>query len=178
MKIDVSRLKWIPGEIEEFTLSGDFQETLDWQGEKINFVEPLQIIGESESFENGRILVKGEISGRINKLCSRCLKPIQHQLNTDFVSEFYPDKGEPSEELSEEFPNQYYAGDFLQLEGLVKEQIYLSMPMQFLCSPQCQGLCPHCGNNLALEPCNCSNEQIDPRFEILKKLIDKDRKED
>jgi uncharacterized protein len=42
--------------------------------------------------------------------------------------------------------------------------------MKKLCSEDCKGLCPSCGKNLNDGPCNCAEEIIDPRWELLQKL--------
>jgi uncharacterized protein len=44
--------------------------------------------------------------------------------------------------------------------------------MQVLCRPDCQGMCPTCGINRNDETCACVDDDIDPRFAALKKLLD------
>ena len=55
----------------------------------------------------------------------------------------------------------------------VKEALVLAFPGKKLCSKDCQGLCVVCGANLNKETCTCEKDQIDPRWEALKKLLDK-----
>lgn len=55
---------------------------------------------------------------------------------------------------------------------LVHEDLILSMPTKFLCSEDCKGICPGCKKNLNYESCICEKE-TDPRFDILKQLLDK-----
>ena len=57
---------------------------------------------------------------------------------------------------------------------LAREVLYLGSAIVFppLCKPDCKGLCPQCGKNLNEGKCGCSARQVDPRLEILKKLID------
>jgi uncharacterized protein len=43
-----------------------------------------------------------------------------------------------------------------------------------LCREDCKGICPQCGKNLNLGPCDCKVENVDPRLEILKQLLDTD----
>ena len=52
---------------------------------------------------------------------------------------------------------------------------YLHTPMKIVCSEKCKGLCTHCGSNLNITQCNCSENEIDPRFESLKSLFSKDK---
>lgn len=55
----------------------------------------------------------------------------------------------------------------------VAEEVSLEFPIRFLCSEECLGLCPKCGKNRNLEPCDCANQkEIDPRLAILQKLLE------
>lgn len=57
----------------------------------------------------------------------------------------------------------------------IMEEISLELPPFTLCSPDCPGLCPKCGKRLADGPCGCKDEkEIDPRLEILRKLLEKE----
>jgi uncharacterized protein len=60
----------------------------------------------------------------------------------------------------------------LDLDELMRADILLELPMKFLCSEDCKGLCFVCGRNLNDGTCSCDLHQIDPRLEALKKLID------
>jgi uncharacterized protein len=44
------------------------------------------------------------------------------------------------------------------------------LPTKRLCSEDCKGLCPYCGKDLNEGRCDCEVDEIDPRFEVLKKL--------
>jgi uncharacterized protein len=52
-----------------------------------------------------------------------------------------------------------------------REQIWVSLPLQPLCRPDCKGLCAQCGINLNHESCTCQEESIDSRFAILEELL-------
>jgi len=59
----------------------------------------------------------------------------------------------------------------LDVDGLVSEDIFLSMPSRYLCSENCKGLCVSCGANLNREQCLCK-KIADPRWEVLNNLFD------
>jgi len=60
----------------------------------------------------------------------------------------------------------------LSLLSMVEECSYINEPYRILCSDDCAGLCPKCGNNLNHEQCSCDkNGDYDPRFEVLKNLL-------
>ncbi len=62
-----------------------------------------------------------------------------------------------------------YSGDVIDLEALVREQFVLSIPYAPLCKDDCLGLCPQCGTDRNVAPCDCE-KPIDPRFVGLKGL--------
>jgi uncharacterized protein len=56
----------------------------------------------------------------------------------------------------------------------VRQAVVLSVPLKLLCSESCKGLCAQCGVNLNIATCSCSDTAVDPRWEALRELIDKD----
>ena len=64
----------------------------------------------------------------------------------------------------------FIKGEEIDLKDIVREQIYLSIPMKSLCSEGCLGLCPICGKNLNQGPCQCKGEKGHPGFLKLKNL--------
>jgi uncharacterized protein len=53
----------------------------------------------------------------------------------------------------------------------VRQGLWLAMPMEMFCRPDCAGLCPHCGGNRNLGECQCEGAAVDPRWAILGKLL-------
>ncbi len=47
------------------------------------------------------------------------------------------------------------------------------MQMKPLCDENCKGICPNCGADLNAGTCRCDKQEIDPRLEVLKKLLNK-----
>lgn len=58
----------------------------------------------------------------------------------------------------------------IELDEIVRSEIYLALPMKFLCKEDCKGLCPVCGKNLNRERCNCQKMTGHPAFLKLKEL--------
>jgi uncharacterized protein len=87
--------------------------------------------------KHGRdILVRGHLQGHLQLACSRCL--------------------EEAEELSApDLDLDYYSGEVLDLEAILREQIILLVPLKPLCTEDCQGICPRCGAVLNREACTC-----------------------
>src|SRR5262249_6927774 len=81
------------------------------------------------------------------------------------------DSHEPDREIAEDdFSTAFYDDDTIDLGELIREQLYLSMPMKPLCSEECLGLCPQCRTNLNRASCDCARAWEDPRFAPLKAL--------
>jgi uncharacterized protein len=121
------------------------------------------------------VLVKGDLTAHAKLQCGRCLKDFRKPLSVPVEAVYHPVdelKEEDKHEIkSEELDMDFYSGDELDLEVLIKEQIELNLPMKPLCSENCKGLCPGCGTDLNTGRCSCNPEKTDPRFAALKKLI-------
>ena len=67
--------------------------------------------------------------------------------------------------------NYLLIGETLDLENMIIDNIRLSLPIKFLCKEDCKGVCTKCGINLNNGQCNCKEEKVDSRFEILTTLL-------
>ncbi len=111
------------------------------------------------------IFVSGEL--RVERFidCARCLKnflyPVTFELEELFV---YPPTPEAEFSVSE-------AG-ILDLAPLIREEIILNTPTNAVCRPDCKGLCPTCGQDLNEGECECEEDDIDPRMEVLRTLLE------
>jgi uncharacterized protein len=63
------------------------------------------------------------------------------------------------------------SGDELDLEPLAHDAVMLDLPLAPLCSVDCLGLCPRCGENWNVTRCDCPPEG-DPRWSALDVLRD------
>ncbi len=71
----------------------------------------------------------------------------------------------------------YYRESGLLLEDVVREQVLLSLPSRTLCTADCKGLCPRCGQNLNQAKCSCDEASADPRWNALAGLAGQARAE-
>jgi uncharacterized protein len=65
------------------------------------------------------------------------------------------------------------AHHILDLSEAVRQYTVINIPMKPLCKPNCAGLCPQCGANRNEAPCQCPQEQGDPRWAVLQQLLPK-----
>ena len=140
---------------------------------KMRFDEPPS--GQVSLAKHGPdILVRGSLSGQMELACSRCLESFAAPAAIDFDLLLVP--GPPTSaaadaELSPtDLDLDYYTGESVDLESLLREQIILMMPLKPLCDENCQGLCPRCGANLKRETCTCSTDTVNSPFARLAKL--------
>jgi uncharacterized protein len=114
----------------------------------------LEVFNTTDSF-----LVKGTITSKLKLNCSRCLKefiePIELAISEEVLKEEMEDQSE------------------LFIDEIIIDNIILSLPMKVLCSDDCKGLCPQCGQNLNEGECDCEIDTIDPRLAKLKEFYDK-----
>jgi uncharacterized protein len=49
----------------------------------------------------------------------------------------------------------FYENGGMELEDILREQVLLALPMQRVCSENCKGICPVCGQNRNEAACDC-----------------------
>ena len=123
----------------------------------------------------GDIFVRGSMNTLLKLHCSRCLKEFEHRIssNIDIVYTLGPLHGVKEKELArEEVNTQHLAGNEIDINAVLVEQLSLDMPMQSVCMTTCKGLCPKCGRDLNQEKkCSCPDTgHVDSRFAKLKEL--------
>lgn len=75
--------------------------------------------------------------------CMRCLGDAEMPIEVDAREVDQPGGSEEAELRS-----PYVDGDELDLAAWAHDALALAMPAQFLCRPECKGLCPMCGASL------------------------------
>lgn len=160
----------------EFLIGQDGWRYDKQEDQILAFDAPLQakirIYRAVEKYE--KYLLEGDISGGLQVRCDRCLEPYHHDLRSHFrvfLALPVPEMDEAEVELVEEdLEVNFIRGEKIDLDEVIREQIYLSLSMKSLCSEHCSGLCPICGRNLNEGECQCHREQGHPGFLKLKNL--------
>ena len=124
---------------------------------------------------NRGILAEADLSAEVEVTCCRCLQPFTANLALNFEEEYFPviDIFSGASLILPEEPGCFTidARHTLDLTEAVRQYILLAIPMKPLCREDCAGLCPVCGRNLNDDKCNCSVQEIDPRWSQLGKLL-------
>ncbi|MDR2753001.1 MAG: DUF177 domain-containing protein [Oscillospiraceae bacterium] len=160
MVLDVSAIFNTPGMTLPFAFDLPQGEPYD----TLPFARPAHVVGQARN-RVGIVELTGTVQVCLHALCARCAVsfnyetavPLEHTLvNTR--------ESEDSDELI------FITSDRFLLDELVWEDIVLFLPSRFLCKPDCQGLCPRCGQNRNESVCNCK-PKADPRLAALRSLL-------
>jgi uncharacterized protein len=145
--------------------------------QKLRQVGSLQAAGSAELLphSNGDVRIQGHLAVKMEAECERCLEAIaSYPLDVNFDLFYAPVKASPEEgEValdSGATEMDFYQGDGLELEDVLREQILLALPMQKICTEECRGICPACGQNRNLVACGCQQKAPDDRWAALRDL--------
>ena len=109
---------------------------------------------------NDGIAVGGTIGVPWAGVCRRCLDAADRESTSVAIDELY--------QKTVIDPDAFLIEDGqLDLNPLVRETALLALDDERLCRPDCAGLCPTCGIDRNVEPCDCSTEVTDPRWAAL-----------
>lgn len=113
----------------------------------------------------GGILLQAHLQTETQTECVRCLEHFPRPLDLE-VEEIIGLAGKMRPGISYQIDEEGWFDPF----PLLREQVWVSLPMKPLCRMDCRGLCTQCGANLNSETCTCDQEQIDPRLALLAKI--------
>lgn len=172
MIIDLTALK---GSQLSFEYSLEPEE-IDLEGEPVKLKDAVKISGDVTR-RAAQTEVAGKILADVLLECSRCLQAVEESLEIEFdtvfvTPEFFPE-GKETELQQDDLEVDVFAGDEIDLTELIREQILLNLPTQVFCREDCKGFCDKCGANLNLINCNCEENEIDPRWQSLRELKNK-----
>jgi uncharacterized protein len=156
-------------------LAFDFRiapDELDLETDGVRIIDDIAVRGELS--RNATVDVAGSIKASLEIDCIRCLTPIEHDLDVEFHVDFvgkelFPASKETHLE-SGDLDTDVIEGNVLDLTQIAREQILLNLPEHIECREDCKGICPTCGADLNKAQCNCSEDEIDPRWAALKDL--------
>lgn len=141
---------------------------MDFMGESFHFTMPLSVKGSV--YNNGKSLrLEAVASGEMQVHCARCMKPVVVPLDFDIEESFMREE----EGVVDDEDVILFSGNKIEMDDIIADSFFMSVSGKYLCSEDCKGLCPTCGKNLNEGDCDCEDDDIDPRWEALKKIMDK-----
>ena len=147
----------------------EFDYELDLSSQELSgtkpFVSPVRVSGSVGNY-TGIVEMRAKADFVLELCCDRCAKPISVAQKVDIFHTLVT-------HLNDEANDELLLVNELRfdLDPLVTEDIFLSLPSKFLCKKDCKGVCPRCGKDLNMDSCSCEKE-IDPRLAALKQLLD------
>ena len=131
-------------------------------GQNIHFTEPVTVKGSVKNI-SGMLYLDIKCKAYFETQCSRCLEPVSEELEFE-ANERITRESTDDEVLiidSHEF----------DLDETVIKSFGLELPINYMCSDNCKGLCHVCGCNLNHAKCDCEDDNIDPRLAALKDFL-------
>jgi len=106
------------------------------------------------------LLLQAELHGEIEAQCVRCLTIRRVPVYAPF-EELYFFLERTQEESEQTVPENGY----INLAEIFRDYLLLEIPMNYICKPDCKGICVECGQNLNLGECEHSASRIHFREE-------------
>jgi uncharacterized protein len=140
---------------------------------ELTVVQPLEI--ECQFYKaNREVVVQGSLRSAVRLTCSRCAEGFEQPLSVALEAVYLP-MHEISSERAKELEAGVadvcsYAEQVIDIAEMVRDKLFLSIPLQPHCMVGCKGLCPSCGVNRNAVRCQCAEEKFGSPFELLKGL--------
>ncbi len=129
----------------------------------------LELVPEAE-----QIKLNGQLQGAVRLRCSRCLQDYVLQLDEPIdLMLLHPLPEDTAEEIGlrpEDLDTEFFDGVTIDVDLIIAEQIFLALPQQPVCQPDCQGLCSGCGVDLNREACKCEKRETTSAFDVLRSV--------
>jgi len=179
LKIDLANIAGTPGARGRFAISerlSDTEEAEEGRPSSWSAAPAGPVTGELTVENAGSLLlVRGHLHVTLRMPCVRCLKEGEQELEIEVEEEFASEGAGPEvRTIDRDEPELSAMTDFvLDAQEFARQQVVASVPMSFLCRPDCRGICPECGKDLNEGPCQCPTESGDHRWASLGELLRK-----
>jgi uncharacterized protein len=159
MKVAVDKIKASPTPLQYREDSAAFDARLregQVAGDDFHFPAGLEV--DLEHYRAGLdVVFQGGLRGDAEGTCARCLETYRLPYEQAFRVLLAP-RASAGEGEDDDLGLGFFDGEDIDVTGLVIEHALLGLPTIPLCTPDCRGLCPQCGNNRNVRPCTCDVE--------------------
>jgi len=114
---------------------------------------PVQVAGRLSQTGDLEFFWQARLAARLHGSCRRCLKAIVYPLDADVEVLFSADPDAADD------PSVYPLAEpvtRVDVRPAVREEVALAVSAYPLCREDCAGLCPRCGADLNVGPCDCT----------------------
>lgn len=162
MKLDLREIINIPDSKVEFDYSPDL--TSLETGSVIKIKQDAHAVGDIRNIA-GMLVFSAHLTVSVICECARCLKEVETVFELDISANL--SDGEDSDD-----PDMFFLdGNLADVDEIIVNAFVLNTEQRFICSEDCKGLCPKCGADLNVAPCDC-REELDPRLAVLGQLLE------
>ena len=102
------------------------------------FSKPLIFDANLERVDD-TVLVRVQVTGSFETICSRCLEPVEQALSQEVNLDYGINR----------------TTEFIEMDEDIRQEVVINLPIRVLCKDDCKGLCLGCGVNLNQEKCKC-----------------------
>lgn len=162
------------GEYKDYTLDFILMEPIGLAMIAVQIGRSLDISLTATSVDEG-VLIRGQILALAEGQCSRCLDPVREDIDQSFdeLFEYESKAAKLSKDDVDTDEILMVKDDCIDIETPVRDAIVLALEVNPLCSLDCLGLCPGCGERYENLPADHDHEAIDPRWSALSDLANK-----
>lgn len=163
-------------EIPEHGVECEIKDSSWVPEEELELIGPVAVHIRLTKKNDNRIELKGTLQATVLLQCDRCLKGYTFQIDSpmQLVVEVAEQgehwKMQELEITAAELETISVKKPVAELGDLFRQQLLLAIPEKKICTEQCAGLCPRCGADLNEQQCECSAQQVDSPFAVLKGL--------
>jgi uncharacterized protein len=175
MKIDLSEIVSTPG----MTARMDLEDTCP---KDLGFTCTAPVKGHMTFNNTGTLLViGGDFKTEVKLECSRCLidftEPVESEIEEVYRVEKVGDAMQALPLEDEDISAGFIHNNILDVQELIRQGLLTALPIQPLCTPGCEGLCPTCGENLNMRKCQCPPAEPESPFKALASLLEDEEKD-
>lgn len=113
-----------------------------------------------------KLQIEADVSFSLLMPCDRCLEEVK--IPFSYTVSRMADFGKKGAELAEQTYIEEYA---LDVDGLIRDELFVHMPEKVLCREDCRGICNRCGANLNYGDCGCDVTEPDPRMAVIRDIF-------
>ena len=121
--------------------------------------------------------VRGQVRVTIKQTCARCLADTSRTVTPEFQMLFQPASEAPAgmerQIRARDLGVSFFTGHEIDLGPEVRQAVRAALPLKPLCSTECKGLCPKCGEDLNIGACTCTPDSSAPVGGTLADLMKK-----
>lgn len=158
-------------------------------------VEPVTVLDDGDRFEavhgpvrmmrtDRGVLVEAGFKATGADICSRCVTPINTEIEVQIEEEYYPINPFPGAGIDYEHPEATGGLDDtisliddrneIDLTEVVRQALVAARPMAPVCRAECRGICPICHADRNVRP--CQHRQADVDLNPMRRLAQEWRK--